>query len=908
MSTISQRSFTGGELSPKLRSRVDFLKYQSAAAKVRNFISLRHGGLVNRPGTSFINPTKFNDKITRLIPFEAGSNGNYVLEFGHMYFRVFKNGSLIKFGGEVITSIGVVGPVVTVNYVFPNPTTITSRVILSGIVGDIGKTLNGREFEAYDYFAGNFKIRNTDGTDIVFLYGTAYTSGGLTESPYELATDYSHLDLFDIKYAQSVDVLALSNINYDNRFLKRLADDNWQFDAFIGDNVGRAICTGSVVNGTPGSTLYEYAFAAVYNGVVGPVYKAPTQLPPALDGYRSVANGNASLTPANNIILSVAVSGNWDYVNVYKKNAAGIYGLIGSAQPITSVAANFTDIGFIADANNKFPDYDYSLTKAGAVGFVQQRLWYGDIITETVSNKSGVEIEKIEREAVLGSVIGQFGSFFHQQNITDNGSVKFTAANRKFNPPRHILDLSKMVLMTENCEFVVNADGSPITPTNISIKAQSYNGCSNIPPIIINESALYIQARGSAIRDLSYNYTIDGFSGNEVSLFADHLFEGYKIVDWCYQNIPNSNVWAVRDDGKLLCLTYLKEQDVLGWSQHDFEGGKIKTIACIPGETEDFVYAVIEREVNGASVNYVEYLNSRFFDQEIFKDVVTDESIKTEIRAYSGLPEAVFVDSAIVYDGRNFDVLKKVKIENAVSMTPDDQLNLEANFNLFNSTDVGNQIFINTRDGSNIRLDIVSYTSATVVVVVPSKNVPAELNDNFTSDWARAVDELYGLHHLEGKKVSIFSDGFVDANPLNQAYEEIQVVSGHIELPFPRSFIIVGIPYVSDLKTLKIDSLQTETTMDKKTLINRLTLNLLNTRGLWAGIDEPTDITDGLYEMKPRNDEAYDKPAELKSEPDTIIIDSNFTKDGQVFIRQIDPVPVTILSVHPTGLIPARQG
>lgn len=910
MSTTSQRSFTGGELSPKLRSRVDFNKYQTAAAKIRNFIPLRHGGLVNRPGTGFVHRAKDYDKKVRLIPFEAGSGGNFILEFGMQYIRFFKEGSLILSGNVpfTISSIVVSFSDITINHNNDGDGVLAYRPVFSGIQGDIGKTLNGMEFEAYDATVGSFKIRHVGGASISLPFGTTHTAGtGQFQDPYEVYTLYNEDDLFLIKYAQSVDVLALSHRFIDNLFLKRVADNDWTTSSSFGDNVGSGTITSIAQVGTAGSTVYDYAVACVYNGVVGPVYQLPAQIPVVRDGLERTATGNATLSTTNYNRVNVSIDGNWDNVYVYRKNSAGIYGFVGIATVGGGNTATFDDIGYTPDINNKYPDYAYNINKAGAVGFVQQRLWYGDITTFKVDGKYGIIFQSPERESVIGSVSGQYGSFFHQQNVTDDGTVKFTAANRKFNPPRHIMDLSKMVIMTENCELVVNSDGSPITPSNLSVKAQSYNGCSEVPPIIINESALFIQARGNAIRDLTYNYSIDGFSGNEISLFADHLFEGHQILDWCFQNIPNSNVWAVRDDGKVLCLTYLKEQDVLAWSQHDLDGAKVKSIACVPGGSEDFVYMVVERTIDGQVRQYIEYLNSRFFDQELEKEVITDESATAEIRNYSGLAQAVFVDSAIIYDGRNFDTAKKVKLTSAGTYTPDDIITLTANFSAFKSTDVGNQIFINTRDGGVVRCSIVSYTSATSVEVTPSRNVPTELISNYTSDWAKAVDSLFGLHHLEGKKVSIFSDSFVDANPYNEAYEEIMVTNGKVTLPFPRAYATVGLPYISDLKTLKIDSIQSETTMDKRININKLTMNLLNTRGLWVGINEPTQYVDGLFEMKPRNDEAYDKPVDLRSEPDTINIESSYTKDGQIFVRQIDPVPATILSVHPAGSIPFRS-
>jgi len=121
-------------------------------------------------------------------------------------------------------------------------------------------------------------------------------------------------------------------------------------------------------------------------------------------------------------------------------------------------------------------------------------------------------------------------------------------------------------------------------------------------------------------------------------------------------------------------------------------------------------------------------------------------------------------------------------------------------------------------------------------------------------------------------------------------------------------YITVGLPYVSDLQTLKIDSVQSETLSDKKMLINKVSVGLKDTRGIWAGQKEPENIVDGLYEMKARNNESYESPIDLKTDTDFIIIDSTYDNGGSVFIRQVDPVPATILSVHPTGAIPFKGG
>jgi len=532
-------------------------------------------------------------------------------------------------------------------------------------------------------------------------------------------------------------------------------------------------------------------------------------------------------------------------------------------------------------------------------------LFFGDIVWKSRPKKNGIQFNIDERETIAGSAISQFANFTKGGMLTDRSSLSFVAATKKFSPPRHILDLSKMVVMTENSELVINGDGSPVVATNLSAKANTYNGCSEIPPIVINESCLYIQNRGNIVRDLTFDFNIDGFSGNEISIFAEHLFSGYEILDWTFQQYPNSNVWAVRDDGVLLCLTYLKEQQVLAWSQHEIGGGgKVSSVCAIPDGKEDSVYMIVERVINGKTVKYVEKLTSRFIDQRIVKNYM--EASTSKERIYSGLAEANFVDSSLSYDGRNFDTTKQVKITTAG--TSDDILTMVANTSgTFLSTDVGNYIYVYF-NSDIIRCEIMSYTSGTSIEVKPSKNIPAGLVDLYTSDWSRAVDQLTGLHHLEGKLVSVVGDGFVHSNPNNPSYELVSVVGGKITLDKVYEYITVGLPYVSDLQTLKIDTVQSETLSDKKMLINKVSVGLKDTRGIWAGQKEPENIVDGLYEMKARNNESYESPIDLKTDTDFIIIDSTNDNGGSVFIRKVDPVTATILSVHPTGAIPLKGG
>ncbi len=112
-----------------------------------------------------------------------------------------------------------------------------------------------------------------------------------------------------------------------------------------------------------------------------------------------------------------------------------------------------------------------------------------------------------------------------------------------------------------------------------------------------------------------YSWESDGYSGNDLSLLAAHMVEDHRIVQWAFQQTPGSCIWAVRDDGVLLCLTYLKEQNVFGWSRH-VTRGKVRSVAVISGEREDVVMLVVEREIAGKTRFFLERMTSRLHENQ----------------------------------------------------------------------------------------------------------------------------------------------------------------------------------------------------------------------------------------------------------------------------------------------------
>ena len=153
-------------------------------------------------------------------------------------------------------------------------------------------------------------------------------------------------------------------------------------------------------------------------------------------------------------------------------------------------------------------------------------------------------------------------------------------------------------------------------------------------PAQIGEVVLFVQRSGKKLRELQYEFSSNGYKSSDLTVLADHITNG-GIVDVAYQQEPHSILWAVRTDGLLLGFTYNREQDVLGWHRHPIGGNAI--VECIehipnPNGTQDDLWLIVRRTINGQTKRYIEYLESDFTEENVLSD-------------------AFFVDSGLSYSG-----------------------------------------------------------------------------------------------------------------------------------------------------------------------------------------------------------------------------------------------------------------
>ncbi|MDX8537067.1 hypothetical protein RFM23_05445 [Mesorhizobium abyssinicae] len=796
-----QPSFTAGVLSPSLWARVDLAKYATGLKKALNLFVHPHGGISNRAGTEFIREVKASANKTWLIPFQFNTEQSYQLEFGNLYFRVFKNGALVLTGGG---------------------------------------------------------------------------------SPYECVTPYASADVDALVFVQEADVMYIVHPTYPVQKLERLADNNWQLVAvtFAPATTAPTGLAGTVIfkrnRGDSdtmdwrvtavGPTNAESAASAVtqefvqyqnddgrkiriaWNAVVGAsfyrVYRTDTNIGVLVEtanttvdilqqqyqgdgtAYPTVADPGAPATPTGvtsttiygedskyvvsavdattgeeslpsapitltndmsykgnrNELTWNAVAGAGSYI-IYREDN-GLYGYIG-----TSETTSFTDENVTADLSDGPQEARNPFVGVGnyprAVTFIEQRL--------------GMFGTNNDPQAAWLSQSANYENFGVASPAKASDAVTFRIRSRQVNEIRAALAIKGLMLLTSGSEWIVSggANSDAITPSAIKVDNQGYRGAAKVQPVIVGNTVLFAQDRGCVIRDFSYEFAQDNFTGKDLTILARHLFENKAIKSWAYAQAPYSMVWVVLDDGSLVSLTYLKEHDIWAWTHHESgpdDDAVFECVSVIAEGKEDVPYFIVKRTIDGVSKRYVERLHSR---------------------AFTSVEDAFFVDCGLTYSG----------------------------------------------------------AAATVIS---------------------------GLSHLKGQSVVALANGNVVRNLTVSN-------TGTVTLPNEATKAHIGLPMTAALQTLDLDlgSIQgLGTVQGRKKSFDEVTLRVQDTRGIFLGPkDAGRDDPNALVEYKQRQDEAWNEAIGMYTGDIHITPHWDWSDGGNVWVKQFDPLPMTILALMPNVTI-----
>jgi len=584
MAGVRQASFAGGEISPSMQARTDLEQYGSSARVMRNLFPTATGALLNRPGTQWVADA-----------------------------RTFYSG--------------------------PVP--------LKKVVRLIPFIFSDEESYVIEAGEGYFRFHQN---------GAPVLAGGL---PVEIVTPYLATEVARLKFVQTGDVMILVHPNHAPRELRRTgvaAFSLFVFDMSLGpalfstaagpgllkqDSDSDSVPNYSETDAEHPSRRWTYVVTSVTNGI--------ESLPRIVD--HSVAslsnNDNTGAIPSELVVTGdrpITVS--WQHTSFNATPAGvtaylvyrgrdGVFGYLGTTGN-TGVGTNdpkqfFVDTGEEPDFTRQPPRGETPWAGGGypaVVAFFEERLFFANSASDP--------------GAVWASRVGDYSAFDRYVPITADGSLEFILSSRRREEVRSILGTDRLLLFTNSSLWAAGGGNAPIAPNNIYARSQSEIGSSWLDPLVAGDVALFVRTKGTGVREVSYSEEAGKVTGAELTVRASHLFLGHEIISWAYAEDPWGVVWAVRDDGRLLSLTYQREQGVWAWAQHETDNGAhVEGVCVVPETSEDGVYLLVRR--------------SRLQGGQ-YRERLCVERMASRILPMDGLGQVdvkrcVFLDSSVTYDG-----------------------------------------------------------------------------------------------------------------------------------------------------------------------------------------------------------------------------------------------------------------
>ena len=924
---VIQPAFTAGEVSPTLWGRVDLAKYKVGLRKCRNFFVDYRGGVSNRAGTAFVGQTRYN-LPTRLIPFKFAANETCVLEFGDHYMRVMTEGQYFTETPRIITGLTQANPAVITSAGHGFAVGDWVYFDVTGMV-----EVDDQTYIVSSVTTDTFTVTTTRGVPLNTTLDTAFISGTVARlytlaTPWAAADlrslkymqsadtvtilhpNYEPRDLvrhsatnwtitpinFYAKISPPTGIAGTPSASGSAWFsytVTAIAESGEEsvagtYAVFQGVNISVTAGSNTIRwNAVDGAQYYSVYRALISStaaipvgtthGYVGMTYGLEfldtnitpdyTKTPPVHHNpfavspitAVSVTAGGSGYVPATTTVTITDPTGIGAIVEpVVVAGAVGGFIILdgghGYTAPVVTiggVGAGATAVATVGPATGTYPScgcyFQQRKMFAASTNF-PQTLW--------------------------GTQPGAFTNMDKSIPITDGDALELTLSSTQINDIQFMLPMQGgLVILTGGGAWQATGSGqqnSVLTPSNATAVPQAFNGCHNdIAPIPINYEILYVQNKGSIVRDLSYNFFSNIYTGIDISALSNHLFEGYDMIDWGFAEEPFKTVWLIRSDGALLCLTFVKEQEVYGWSQHDTQG-LFKSIAVVQEGNEDVAYFVVQRYVDGEYVQYVERMASRALGTRV----------ANELKAENGW----FLDCA----------LRTALNQPAATLTMTFAGSVTADAAVFTSGDVGK--ILRAGGGKGEVLTYVSPTAVTVrwlvppVLVLPGTTLIIPVA---AGDWSLqpVITHVFGLDHLEGSTVKVLGDGNV--------FDDQVVTDGRITLENPASIVLVGLGYTAQMQTLYLDvNIGEGSIQGKRKRVAAVTSRVDNTRGLAIGF-----TFDDLIDQKVASPTTWGQTMPLYTGDQRTIIPPSYNLEGSICIQQNYPLPITVLAVVPEILI-----
>lgn len=845
MGLVDKPAFTAGELDPSLWERTNLDKYRNGLATARNWIISKTGSILTRPGRQHLWQTKLPN---RSVICYSPPGGGVLMEWGHLYVRVYN-----------LTTFTLLGDI--------------PHAFLESDIPNLHFDTSGSY--VYIFCAGKNPLK--------FNYATG------AFIPQSL--------IFELPFAP-----------------------------FAGN---------LTANGVPAGYAVEYAVTVVFQGEESlPIFSSSFATKTALLPIATAQSVTVGISVAIQLAGLANPAGFWSEMRVYRRpfstgltpnTGSGAFGYVGSCTNFTVsggvIICAFTDVGAAADYTHQPPlsQLPEDLTSASAApvdpgallsytGIVyQQRLLLTDFVTDL--------------QAIYASQPGFQDNFYRNFPLDASSALKFKCGTSGYARVLRMLDSDGLCAFTTAGIYL---NQGSLTPDNITMaKKGKWIINPSVPPLAVPGGVIFLDSATNGVRNLLWSFQLNAFDAEEVSIYSNHLFRTRQLSTWNFQQGVFPLLWVVFNDGTAAAFTFDYNQQMQAWTRHD---GALPIRSSAGTTTADqtfFVTSKVDQDT-GNTYRFIEMTIPRYVPPiDIALDPDWDKN-----------PTCAYLDGMGSITGRlaplgtkpfTFTPTAKVT-EDDGTLTQDDDwaapLVLDSGGqNLFASLSagVGEIIRFFDEDESVIDVKVLTY--------IDSDNLQVQIDniDIFPSEWATGTclyltfKTINGLYWLEKEYPAVVGDGAVVCSPNNdqENYPELQVVNGSITLPDRVAICHIGRPIVGDLETLDIDTVEQKPTLIESITVNKIYVKVKDFKGLYVGPKFPIDNAKGVQGLRPLDsfpvDYTQDNPIignraqPTQTKRFEIMVDGDWSQQGKICIRQVDPIHAEILSFIPDVQVEQRS-
>ncbi len=901
--------------------RIDDAKYQTGAATLRNFIVTPTGGAKNRAGFAFVKATK-NNGPARLISFTFSLNQTLAVELGPGYARFHTNGETLLYSAtqpafepSLMVSYTIASPAVfsVAGVAPPSGTSVTMCVTGTpppGYSADypagvgygpyiVQGTAYDNEFTLIDPTTGA-PVNITAGPEwagaglavqpdyqigaLVSYNGAVYyrsqatpsylPAGNIDSDPesdgywyvqptdltYEIPTPFQAADLMSIHYAQSADVMTLVHPNYPPQELARLSATTWTMTPFV-FTPPLATPTNVAVAATPG---YLASIASVTDGPSPQTGQAliTTAANHTLAMGDSVYVQNLTFTPTSG---SAQVLDGFYMVSLVPADSSG--NLINNELYLSDYSGNSlmfnTNGTYSSGATIQYGTQIFNITNPYAVQAFAADGVTASALSASVSVLNNLDVPGSYNTISWDAVAGATTYYVYKQF---NGLWGFIGSTQSttFVDDNIATDMS----ITPGTDYgVFNAPGDYPSGVCYFQQRKCFAGTLNAPDNV------WMSNSGT---ESQFTYSIPSLATDAVVFRV-----ASRLADVIQHLMPMIELILLTSESEYALLSQtgsaitpssvdVNPQSYIGSSnvQPTIINTSMVYAAARGGHVRELGYAWT---INGYMTSDLSLRAAHLFDTLSIID-----------QAYSKAPWPIvwFVSS-------NGNLLSFTYI-------PEEQIGAwchhdtgEATGDTFQSIccvaegqeDVLYAVITRTINGQQ-----VNYVERLQSRFFTEQNDAFFVDSGISQTFPNPVTQVSGLTWLEGATVSVLADGGVQTQKV--------VANGAITLDYPASTVTIGLPYLSDLQTmpavLQLDGFG----QGRAKNINNAWLKVFQSSSILVGPNE-----NSLSTVPQRTTERWGSPPALQTSELQVLTTPTWQQNGQVFVRQQDPLPLEVVGI-----------